>query len=157
MVRNRMILQKLQRFVTWRAGISTVNIFLLQGVDRNWHQASFFYLAPHLICEGYWQVNSRRSIFCIVHPNYCTYSWSSLTRTFSSEVTYFITADSCLNIFTSSQWYLTIEPWQVGLRTTTASIGTALTIPNRIISRNTWNFSHCIRFTIVVVMDKRWW
>ena len=32
--------------------------FLLQGVDRNWCQACFFYLAPGLICEGYWQVNS---------------------------------------------------------------------------------------------------
>ena len=49
--------------------------FLLQGVDKNWRQASFFYLAPGLICEGYWQVNSRRSIFRIVDPTkafYCT-------------------------------------------------------------------------------------
>ena len=44
--------------------------FLLQGVDRNWHQACFFYLAPGLICEGYWQVNSRRSIFRIADPSY---------------------------------------------------------------------------------------
>ena len=43
--------------------------FLLQGVDRNWRQACFFYLAPGLICEGYWQVNSRRSIFRIADPN----------------------------------------------------------------------------------------
>ena len=42
--------------------------FLLQGVDRNWSQACFFYLAPGLICEGYWQVNSRRSIFRIADP-----------------------------------------------------------------------------------------
>ena len=42
--------------------------FLLQGVDRNWRQAWFFYLAPGLICEGYWQVNSRRSIFRIGGP-----------------------------------------------------------------------------------------
>ena len=48
--------------------------FLLQGVDRNWRQACFFYLAPGLICEGYWQVNSRRSIFHIADPNL----WSSL-------------------------------------------------------------------------------
>ena len=43
--------------------------FLLQGVDKNWRQACFFYLAPGLICEGYWQVNSQRSIFCIADPN----------------------------------------------------------------------------------------
>ena len=43
--------------------------FLLQGVDRNWHQARCFYLALGLICEGYWQVNSRRSIFCIADPS----------------------------------------------------------------------------------------
>ena len=42
--------------------------FLLQGVDKNWRQACFFYLAPSLICEGYWQVNSRRSIFRIADP-----------------------------------------------------------------------------------------
>ena len=42
--------------------------FLLQGVDRNWRQACFFYLAPGLICEGYWQVYSRRSIFRIADP-----------------------------------------------------------------------------------------
>ena len=41
--------------------------FLLQ-VDRNWSQACFFYLTPGLICEGYWQVNSRRSIFHIADP-----------------------------------------------------------------------------------------
>ena len=28
----------------------------------------FFYLALGLICEGYWQVNSRRSIFRIADP-----------------------------------------------------------------------------------------
>ena len=43
--------------------------FLLQGVDRNWRQACFFYLAPGLICEGYWQVNSRKSIFRIADPS----------------------------------------------------------------------------------------
>ena len=43
--------------------------FLLQGVDGNWRQACFSYLAPGLICEGYWQVNSRRSIFRIADPN----------------------------------------------------------------------------------------
>ena len=42
--------------------------FLLQGVDRNWRQACFFYLVLGLICEGYWQVNSRRSIFRIADP-----------------------------------------------------------------------------------------
>ena len=46
------------------------DIFLLQGVDRNLRQAYFFYLAPGLICDGYWQVNSRRSIFRIAEPNY---------------------------------------------------------------------------------------
>ena len=44
------------------------NIFLLQGVDRNWRQACLFYLAPGLICEGYWKVNSRKSIFRIADP-----------------------------------------------------------------------------------------
>ena len=44
--------------------------FLLQGVDRNWRQACLFYLAPGLICEGYWQVYSRRSIFRIADPSY---------------------------------------------------------------------------------------
>ena len=29
---------------------------------------SAFYLAPSLICEGYWQVNSQRSIFRIADP-----------------------------------------------------------------------------------------
>ena len=43
--------------------------FLLQGVDRNWRQACLFYLAPGLMCEGYWQVNSRRSIFRIADPS----------------------------------------------------------------------------------------
>ena len=42
--------------------------FLLQGVVRNRRQACFFYLAPNLICEGYWQVDSRRSIFRIADP-----------------------------------------------------------------------------------------
>ena len=46
--------------------------FLLQ-VDRNWRQACLFYLAPGLICEVYWQVNSRRSIFRIADPNYIRY------------------------------------------------------------------------------------
>ena len=44
--------------------------FLLQGVDKNWRQACLFYLAPGLICEGYWQVNSRRSIFRIADPTF---------------------------------------------------------------------------------------
>ena len=39
--------------------------FLLQGVYKNWRQACLFYLAPGLICEGYWQVNSRRAIFAL--------------------------------------------------------------------------------------------
>ena len=47
--------------------------FLLQGVDRNWRQAYFFYLASDLICEGYWQVNSRRLIFGIADPNQVSY------------------------------------------------------------------------------------
>ena len=42
--------------------------FLLQ-VDRNRRQTCFFYLAPVLICEEYWQVNCRRSIFRIADPN----------------------------------------------------------------------------------------
>ena len=42
--------------------------FLLLGVDKNWRQACFFYLAPGLICEVCWQVNSRRSIFRIADP-----------------------------------------------------------------------------------------
>ena len=42
--------------------------FLLQGVDKNWRQACFFYLAPGLINEVYWQVNSRRSIIRIADP-----------------------------------------------------------------------------------------
>ena len=42
--------------------------FLLQ-VDKNWRQACFCYLAPGLMCEGYWQaVNSRRSIFRFADP-----------------------------------------------------------------------------------------
>ena len=44
--------------------------FLLQGVDKNWRQACLFYLAPGLICEGYWQVNYQRSIFRIADPIY---------------------------------------------------------------------------------------
>ena len=42
--------------------------FLLQGVYRNWCQACFFYLAPGLICERYWQVNSRKLIVLIADP-----------------------------------------------------------------------------------------
>ena len=49
--------------------------FLLQEVDRNWRQACLFYLAPGLICEGYWQVNSRRLIFCIADPSRGSYLW----------------------------------------------------------------------------------
>ena len=48
--------------------------FLLQGVDGNWRQAFFFYLALGLICGGYLQVNSRRSIFRIADPTLVTYS-----------------------------------------------------------------------------------
>ena len=47
--------------------------FLLQGVDKNWRQACLFYLALGLICEGYWQVNSRRPIFRIADPSYDVY------------------------------------------------------------------------------------
>ena len=43
--------------------------FLLQGVDRNRCQACFFYMAPGLIREGYWQVISPKSIFRIEDPN----------------------------------------------------------------------------------------
>ena len=42
--------------------------YLLQEVDRNWRQACLFYLTLGLICEGDWQINSRRLIFCIVEP-----------------------------------------------------------------------------------------
>ena len=44
------------------------NRFLLQGIDKNWRQACLFYFALGLICEGYWQVNSQRSIFRIEDP-----------------------------------------------------------------------------------------
>ena len=50
--------------------------FLLQGVNRNWRQACIFYLAPGLICGGYWQVNSRRSIFHIADPNIARKSYA---------------------------------------------------------------------------------
>ena len=43
--------------------------FLLQEVDGNLRQTSFFYLALGLICEGYWQVNSQRLIFRIADPS----------------------------------------------------------------------------------------
>ena len=49
--------------------------FLLQ-VDRNWRQARV-YLASGVICEGYWQVNSRRSIFGIADP---TFAYSAIMR-----------------------------------------------------------------------------
>ena len=52
--------------------------FLLQGVDKNWRQACFFYLAPSLICEGYWQVNSRRSIFRIADPILVAHEYKNL-------------------------------------------------------------------------------
>ena len=55
--------------------------FLLQGVNKYWRQACFFYLAPSLICEGYWQVNSRRSIFRIADPTY----WSANQKIESHE------------------------------------------------------------------------
>ena len=73
MVRNGMVLQEVAAFchVTCRY----FNRFLLQGVDRNWRQACFFYLAPGLICKGYWQVNSQRSIFRIADPTYVLYAY----------------------------------------------------------------------------------
>ena len=49
---------------TWRY----FDRFLLQEVNGNSCQACFFYLALGLICEGYWQVNSQRSIFHIADP-----------------------------------------------------------------------------------------
>ena len=49
--------------------------FLPQGVDRNRCQACLFYLAPGLICEGYWQVNSGRLIFRIVDPTIACVEW----------------------------------------------------------------------------------
>ena len=52
--------------------------FLLQGVDKNWRQACYFYLAPGLICEVYWQVTSRRSIFRIADPSYSTVFYHSI-------------------------------------------------------------------------------
>ena len=45
----------------------------LQRIDRYWRQACLFYMAPGLICEGYWQVNSWRSIFFIVDPTLAVY------------------------------------------------------------------------------------
>ena len=59
--------------------------FLLQGIDRNWCQACFFYLALGLICEGYWQVNSQKLIFCIADPIY--------DAAFSQQVTSLKSAD----------------------------------------------------------------
>ena len=55
--------------------------FLLQKVDRNRCQVCLFYLALAQICEGYWQVNSRRSIFHIADPN-LSYAESSLRISF---------------------------------------------------------------------------
>ena len=59
--------------------------FLLQGIDTNWCQACFFYLALGLICEGYWQVNSQKLIFCIADPIY--------DAAFSQQVTSLKSAD----------------------------------------------------------------
>ena len=46
---------------TWLTGISTDFYYKLIEIGAK------PYLAP-VICEGYWQVNSQRSIFCIADP-----------------------------------------------------------------------------------------
>ena len=73
MVRIGMVLQKLQQFVMWFAGI-LIDFYYKELIYRNRRQACFLYLAPGLICGGYWQVNSGRSIFCIADPNYASYT-----------------------------------------------------------------------------------
>ena len=49
------------------AGIS-IDFYYKELIEIGAMQACFFYLAPGLICEGYWQVNFRRSIFGIADP-----------------------------------------------------------------------------------------
>ena len=60
-----------------------------------------------------------------------------------------IMANSCLNIFTSSHWYLTIEPWQAGIRTPVI-VGAPQTIPYSIISMNTWATCLWTIFTVIL-------
>ena len=43
-------------------------LLLQLQVDRNRRQACLFYLTPGLICEGYWQVNPRKSVIRIADP-----------------------------------------------------------------------------------------
>ena len=68
MVRTRMVLQKLQHFITWLAGIST-DFYYKEFIEIG--AKTVFYLALGLKCEGYWPVNSRRSIFA--DPNIGSY------------------------------------------------------------------------------------
>ena len=63
MVRIEMVLQSCG--VLYHMTCKYFDRFLLQGVDRDQHLACFFYLALGLIFQGYWQVNSQRSIFLI--------------------------------------------------------------------------------------------
>ena len=67
MVRNGMVLQKLQHFVTWLVGIS-IDFYYKELIENGakpafsiWHQAYY-------VSDIAWQVNSRRSIFRIVDP-----------------------------------------------------------------------------------------
>ena len=58
---NGMVLQKLQDYVSWLAGISTG--FYHKELIKISAKPGFS------IWQGYWQVNFRRSIFCIMDPN----------------------------------------------------------------------------------------
>ena len=54
------------RFVMRRAGISTD--FYYKGLIKIGAKPAFSIWHRGLICEGYWKVNSRRSIFRIADP-----------------------------------------------------------------------------------------
>ena len=111
--------------------------FLLQGVDKNWRQACLFYLAPGLICEGYWQVNSRRSIFRIADPtpgakcSHACWRWASSSDVLISNYhTCLVTKSSVPKTISLTDLPVLLARYRILLIT-------------RILSDNLWLFGFC--------------
>ena len=75
--------------------------FLLQGVNRNWRQSAFYYLAPSLICEGCQLVNSQRSIFHIADPTIVYRTIARLNKLVGHK-SYIVRADCFNRVFDCS-------------------------------------------------------
>ena len=74
-----MVLQKLQHFVMRLAGIS-IDFYYKELIEIGTMQACFFYLAPGLICEGYWQVKFSKVYFSHCGPQLYTHVIRRLTN-----------------------------------------------------------------------------